>query len=55
MTRDECKLKLLHQLVIGRRLEEAGLYTAAIESRNRAQILLHAYKRHFHEEFNKHH
>ena len=55
MTKDECKLKLLHQLEIGRRLEEAGLYTAAIESRNRAQILLRAYNRHFREEFIKHH
>jgi hypothetical protein len=54
MTRDECKLKLLHQLEIGRRLEKAGLYTAAIESRHRAQVLLRAYKRHFREEFIKH-
>ena len=55
MTKGECKQKLLHQLEIGRRLEEVGLYTAAIESRNKAQILLRAYKRHFREEINKQH
>jgi hypothetical protein len=55
MTKAECKMKLIHQLEIGRRLEEVGLYTAAIESRNKAQILLQAYKRHFREESIKHH
>ena len=40
-------LKLKQQLELGRRLKEAGLFTAATESRNRAQVLLQAYKRHF--------
>jgi hypothetical protein len=40
-------LKLKQQLELGRRLKEAGLFAAAAESRNRAQILLQAYKRHF--------
>ena len=40
-------LKLKQQLELGRRLKEAGLFTAAAESRNRAQVLLQAYKRHF--------
>jgi hypothetical protein len=40
-------LKLKQQLELGRRLKEAGLFAAATESRNRAQILLQAYKRHF--------
>ena len=47
MTKTECMLKLKHQLELGRRLREAGLFAAAAESRNRAQILLQAYKRHF--------
>lgn len=50
MTKDECRIKLKHQLKIGRRLQEVGLYTAATASRNKAQILLQAYKRHFLEE-----
>jgi len=55
MTKEECKTKLKHQLRIGRRLQEVGMYTAAVASRNKAQILLHAYKRHFREESVKHH
>ena len=55
MTKEECKTKLKHQLKIGRRLQEVGLYTAATASRNKAQLLLHAYKRHFLEESVKHH
>lgn len=47
MTKVECKMKLKHQLEIGRRLQVAGLYEAATESRIKAQILLLAYKRHF--------
>jgi len=54
MTKEECKTKLKHQLKIGRRLHEVGLYTAATTSRNKAQILLQAYKRHFMEESVKH-
>jgi len=46
MTKVECKSKLKHQLEIGRRLKNAGLYEAATESRNKAQIFLQAYKRH---------
>lgn len=40
-------LKLKQQLELGRRLKQAGLFAAATESRNRAQVLLQAYKRHF--------
>jgi hypothetical protein len=47
MTKAECKMKLKHQLEIGRRLQEVGLFTAAVKSRNKAQILLQVYKRHF--------
>jgi len=47
MTKVECKTKLKHQIEIGRRLEKVGLYGAATESRNKAQILLLIYKRHF--------
>ena len=46
MTKVECKSKLKRQLVIGRQLKKTGLYEAATESRNKAQILLLAYKRH---------
>ena len=55
MTKEECKIKLKHELEIGRRLREVGLYWAATESRNKAQILLQAYKRHFLEESDNHH
>lgn len=55
MTKEECKMKLKHELEVGRRLQEVGLYWAATESRNKAQILLHAYKRHFLEESDNHH
>ena len=55
MTKEECKMKLKHELGIGRRLQEVGLYWAATESRHKAQILLQAYKRHFLEESDNHH
>ena len=55
MTKDECKKKLKQQLKMGRRLHEVGMYTAATASRNKAQILLHAYKRQYLEESIKHH
>jgi len=55
MIKGECKMKLKHQLKIGRRLQEVGLYTAATASRNKAQTLLNTYKRHFLEESVKHH
>jgi hypothetical protein len=47
MTKEECKTKLKHQLKIGRQLQEVGMFAAATASRTKAQILLHAYKRHF--------
>lgn len=50
MSKTECKEKLKHQLEIGRRLHQLGLYAAATESRTRANILLQSYKRHFREE-----
>jgi hypothetical protein len=54
MTKAECKMRLKHQLDIGRRLQKVGLYAAAVEARNKAQILLQTYKRHFLEESGKH-
>ena len=50
MTKEECKTRLKHQLRIRRRLIEAGMNSAAAESRDKARILLHAYKRHLLEE-----
>jgi len=50
MSKSECKMKLKHQLEIGRRLQQLGLYAAATESRTKAHVLLHIYKRHFREE-----
>ena len=47
MQQSECKIKLKHQLEIGRRLQQLGLYAAATESRNRSRVLLQSYKRHF--------
>jgi hypothetical protein len=55
MTKAECKMKLKHQLELGRRLQKVGLHTAAAESRNKAHLLLQFYKRHFLEEPAKHH
>jgi hypothetical protein len=55
MTKEECKTELKHHLKMVRRLQEAGLYTAATASRNKAQILLHAYKRHYQEGSVMHH
>lgn len=50
MLKAECKTKLKHQLDIGRRLQQLGLFAAAAESRNKALVLLHSYKRHFRNE-----
>lgn len=50
MTKEDCKKKVKHQLKICRRLEEVGMHTAAAASRNKARILLYAYKRHLQEE-----
>jgi len=50
MSKTECKMKLKHQLEIGRRLQQLGLFAAATESRTKAHILLHIYKRHFREQ-----
>ena len=47
MSKTECKIKLKHQLEIGRRLQQVGLFAAATESRTKAHILLQIYKRHF--------
>ena len=49
MTKAEYKIKLRHQLEIGRRLHQLGLFEAATESRTKARILLQIYKRHFRE------
>jgi hypothetical protein len=49
MNKLECKIKLKHQIEIGHRLEQVGLYTAATESRNKALVLLRSYRRHFRE------
>ena len=50
MTKEECKSKLKHQLKICRQLKEVGMHAAAASSRNKAQILLLAYKRRSHKE-----
>ena len=50
MTKTECKAKMKHQLEIGRRLQQVGLFAAATESRTKAHILLQIYKRHFREQ-----
>jgi len=50
MSKTECKIKLKHQLEIGRRLQQVGLFAAATESRTKAHILLQIYKRHFREQ-----
>ena len=47
MLKAEYKTKLKHQFEIGRRLQQVGLFEAAAESRTKARILLHSYKRHF--------
>jgi len=49
MLKAECKMKLKHQLEIGRRLQQLGLFAAATESRTKSYILLQIYKRHFQE------
>lgn len=50
MSKTECKMKLKHQLEIGRRLQELGMFAAATESRTKAHILLNIYKRHYREQ-----
>ena len=47
MTKTECKVKLKHQLEIGRQLQELGLFASAAESRTKSRVLLQIYKRHF--------
>ena len=46
MNKTDYRMQLKHQLLLGRRLEQVGLYTAAAESRNKAQVLLQIYRRH---------
>ena len=55
MTKTECKAKMKHQLEIGRRLQQLGLFAAATESRTKAYVLLHSYKRHFREQVGSQH
>jgi hypothetical protein len=50
MSKTECKIKLKHQLEIGRRLQQLGLFAAATESRTKAYVLLQIYNRHFREQ-----
>jgi hypothetical protein len=50
MNKTECRTRLKHQLVIGHRLQQVGLFTAATESRKKALALLQIYKRHFREQ-----
>ena len=50
MSKTDCKMKLKHQLEIGRRLHQLGLFEAAAESRTKARVLLQIYKRHFREQ-----
>ena len=50
MSKTECKMKLKHQLEIGRRLQYVGLFAAAAESRTKARVLLQIYKRHLREQ-----
>lgn len=45
MNKAEYRTKLKHQLEIGRRLEQVGLYTAAEESRRKALVLFQIYRR----------
>ena len=47
MSKTECRARLIHQLEIERRLQQAGLFSAAIESHKKALILLQIYRRHF--------
>jgi hypothetical protein len=47
MNKTECKTRLKHQLEIERRLQQVGLFTAAIESHKKAIVLLQIYRRHF--------
>jgi hypothetical protein len=47
MNKTECKTRLKHQREIERRLQQVGLFTAAIESHKKAIVLLQIYRRHF--------
>jgi hypothetical protein len=46
MNRSECRTKLKHQLEIEDRLQQVGLFTAAIESHKKALVILQIYRRH---------
>lgn len=47
MNRKECVTRLKHQLEIERRLQQVGLFSAAIESHKKALVLFQIYRRHF--------
>ena len=50
MNKSECIMKLKHQLEIKHRLQQAGLFTAAIESHKKALVILQIYRRNFREQ-----
>ena len=50
MSKTECNMKLKHQLEIGRRLHQLGLFAAATESRTKARGLLQSYTKYFREQ-----
>ena len=50
MNKAECRTRLIHQLEIERRLQQVGLFAAAIKSHKKALILLQIYRRHFPEQ-----
>ncbi|MEN8132859.1 MAG: hypothetical protein ABFS45_22305 [Pseudomonadota bacterium] len=50
MSKTDCKMRLKHQLEIGRRLQQLGMFAAAAESRTYAHVLLQSYKRHLREQ-----
>lgn len=47
MNMKECVTRLKHQLEIERRLQKAGLFSAATESHKKALALFQIYRRHF--------
>ena len=47
MNKTECRTRLIHQLEIERRLQQVGMFSAAIESHKKALALLQIYRRHF--------
>jgi hypothetical protein len=47
MSKTECKTRLKHQLEIEHRLQQVGLFSAAIESHKKALNLLQIYRRQF--------